>query len=99
MRTSVLGAWSSGRLSLGIDGLRDVGLGHGRYLGFPLDGDLHIEERGAEVDGHGAARVLYRQMGDAPRANATMAMRSTWSNCASVSPNLSNREAIGPTTP
>src|ERR1035438_4776401 len=63
MGTSVLGAWSSGRLSLGIGRLRDDGFGYGRNLGVPLDGDLHIEERGAEDDGHGAARVLYGQDG------------------------------------
>src|ERR1035441_9847586 len=60
---TTLGAASSGSDSLCIGRLRDVGFGDGRNFGFPLDGDLHIEERGAQVDGHGAARVLYRQNG------------------------------------
>src|ERR1035437_3625459 len=63
MRTSTLEAVSSGRLSLGIGRLWDIGLEHGWNFGFPLDGDLHIEERGTQFHGHRPARVLYGQNG------------------------------------
>src|SRR5664279_696778 len=63
MRASTLGAVSSGRLSLGIGRLRDIGLRHRWNPGVPLEDDLHVEERRAQFRGHGAARVLDRQNG------------------------------------
>src|ERR1035437_401275 len=63
IRDSTLGAASSGRLSLGNGHLRDIGIRRRWNLGFPLDNDLHIQERWPQFHGHRAARVLNRQNG------------------------------------